>query len=132
MTSEIFKNIDVKEIELPTTDFIFDIETKVLQGICYQCIKQVEGLHPLEAGLIDNLLGHEHLKGIHIQQDSKQHAVLIKVEVGVSYGVSLPKKAEDLQMIIVKEISEMTGLHVGSCHVIFKNLVVKNQDMVKI
>lgn len=132
MTSEIFKNIDVKEIELPNTDFIFDIETKVLQGICLQCIKQVEGLYPLEAGLIDNLLGHESLKGIYVQQDSKQHAVLIKVEVGVSYGVCLPQKAEILQNLVVKEISELTGLHVGSVHVVFKNLVIRNNDMVKI
>jgi uncharacterized alkaline shock family protein YloU len=132
MTSEIFKNIDVKEIELPNTDFIFDIETKVLQGICYQCIKHIEGLHPLEAGLIDNLLGHEQLKGIYVQQDSKQHAVLIKLEVGVTYGVCLPSKAEALQTIVVKEISELTGLHVGSVHVVFKNLVVKHQDVVKL
>lgn len=132
MTSEIFKNIDVKEIELPNTDFIFDIETKVLQGICYQCIKQIEGLHPLEAGLIDNLLGQEPLKGIYVQQDSKQHAVLIKLEVGVSYGVCLPNKAELLQTIVVKEISELTGLHVGSVHIVFKNLVVKTHDAVKL
>lgn len=132
MTSEVFKNLDVKEIELPTTDFIFDIETKVFQSICYQCIRQVEGLYPIEGGLIDNLLGHEHLKGIHVSQDSKQHAVLIKIEVSVIYGVSLPHKAEELQNLIVKEISDLTGLHVGSCHVIFKNLVVKSSDMVKI
>jgi uncharacterized alkaline shock family protein YloU len=132
MSSEIFKNIDVKEIELPNTDFIFDIESKVLQSICYQCIRQVDGLVPIEGGLIDNLLGHEHLKGIHVQQDSKQHAVIIKLEVGVVYGVSLPKKAEALQMLVVKEISDLTGLHVGSCHVIFKNLVVKHVDVVKV
>lgn len=132
MTSEIFKNIDVKEIELPNTDFIFDIETKVLQGICYQCIKHIEGLYPLEAGIIDNLLGHEQLKGIFVQQDSKQHAVLIKLEVAVSYGVCLPSKAEMLQNIVVKEISELTGLHVGSVHVVFKNLVVKHQETLKI
>lgn len=132
MTSEIFKNIDVKEIELPSTDFIFDIETKVLQGICYQCIKQVEGLHPLEGGIIDNLLGQEPLKGIYVQQDSKQHAVIIKLEVGVSYGVALPNKAELLQNIVVKEISELTGLHVGSVHIVFKSLVVKNLETSKI
>jgi uncharacterized alkaline shock family protein YloU len=132
MTSEIFKNIDVKEIQLPMTDFIFDIESKVLMSICYQCIKQIEGLFPIEAGLIDNLLGHEHLKGIHVQQDSKQHAVIIKIEVSVIYGVSLPFKAEALQTLIVKEISELTGLHVGSVHVIFKNLVVKDGELIKI
>lgn len=132
MTSDVFKNIDVKEIELPTTDFIFDIESKVLQSICYQCIRQIDGLHPIEGNLIDNLLGHEHLKGIHVQQDSKQHAVIVKIEVGVSYGVCLPKKAESLQNLIVKEMSELTGLHVGSVHVIFKNLIVKSQDTIKV
>lgn len=123
MTAQIFKNIDVKEIELPNTEFIFDIESKVLQSICYQCITQIEGLVPLESGLIDNLLGHEYLKGIHVQQDSKQHAVLIKIDVNVVYGIRLPQVAEQLQTLIVKQISELTGLHVGTVHVIFKNLL---------
>ncbi len=128
MTSDILKNIDLKEVELPDTDFIFDIETKVIQGICYQCITQTEGLFPQEAGLIDNLLGQEALKGISVQQDSKQRAVMIKLEVGVLYGVSLPERAEKLQNLVFKEVSELTGLHVGSVHVVFKNLVVKTKE----
>lgn len=128
MTSDVLKNIDLKEVELPDTDFIFDIETKVIQSICYQCIHKVEGLYPLEAGLIDNLLGQEALKGISVQQDSKLHAVLVKLEVAVLYGVSLPHKAEELQTQVFKEVSELTGLHVGSVHVVFKNLVVKSKE----
>src|SRR5690606_22299581 len=102
------------------------------QAICFQCIKQVEGIYPIEAGIIDNLLGFEHLKGIHVQQDSKQHSVIVKLEVAVSYGVSLPKKAEILQNLIIQEMSELTGLHVGSVHIIFKNLIVKPQDSIKL
>lgn len=129
MSSEVFKNIDVKEIQLPTTDFIFDIETKVIQAICFQCIQKVEGFSSLESGLIDNLLGHETYKGINVQQDSKQHAVMIKLEVGIAYGVSLPQKAEQIQSLVVQEISALTGLHVGSVHVIFKHLIVKQQEL---
>jgi uncharacterized alkaline shock family protein YloU len=132
MEKNVLKNIDVKEVELPTTEFIFDIETKVLQSFCYQVIKKTEGVYPVEGGIIDNLLGHEHLKGIHVSQDSKAHAVLIKIEVGVEYGMSLPQVAEELQSKIVEEISEFTGLHVGSCHVIFKNLIVSQEKQVSV
>jgi len=132
MEKNALKNIDVKEVELPTTEFIFDIESKVLQSFCFQVIKKTQGVYPIEGGIIENLLGYEHLKGISVQQDSKAHAVIIKLEVAVEYGVCLPQKAEELQTRIVEEISEFTGLHVGSCHVIFKTLVTHEEKTVSV
>jgi uncharacterized alkaline shock family protein YloU len=122
------KKIDTKELELPDTDFIRDIETKVFQSIVLQCLTQIEGVALVEGNLIDNLLGRdpaERVTGITVEQDQKSHSVKVKVEVNVAYGVSIPEKAEEVQVKIAEDISRLTGLHVGSVHVVFKNLILK-------
>jgi uncharacterized alkaline shock family protein YloU len=45
------------------------------------------------------------------------------VEVNISYDVSIPEKAEEIQGIIAEDVAKLTGLHVSSVHVIFKNVV---------
>ncbi len=127
MSNEALKHLDAKEIELPDTVFIRDIDSRVIQAICNQCLLKTSGVAPLEANILDNLLGRdatEVLKGIHVVQDEKSHSVHIKVDVNILYGVSVPKKAEEIQMKIVEEVGALTGLHVASVHVIFKNLLV--------
>ncbi|MBN1914389.1 MAG: Asp23/Gls24 family envelope stress response protein [Parachlamydiales bacterium] len=118
--------LDMKEIELPETTFIRDIESRVIQSIVLRCIARVEGISLIVNTLIDNLLGRdtsERLKGIHVEQDQKNHSVFVKVEINVEYGISLPQKAEEIQTMLVEEISHLTGLHVSCVHVIFKNLM---------
>jgi uncharacterized alkaline shock family protein YloU len=120
------KQIDRKEVELPDTVFVWDIESKVFQAIAVQCLSKIEGIALLEGNLIDSLLGrdsNERIKGIHVEQDQKNHAIEIKLEINVAYGVSIPQKAEEIQTKISEEISLFTGLHVGSVHVVFKNLI---------
>ncbi len=120
------KEIDTKELELPETTFIRDIETKVFQSIALQCLSQIAGIELLEGNLFDSLLGRdrqESVKGIHIEQDQKNHSVNVKVEVNVAYGVCIPDKAEEIQTKLLKEISQLAGLHVGTVHVVFKNLI---------
>lgn len=120
------KNIDTKEIELPDTVFIRDIESRVFQSITVQCLSKISGVSLLEGTFIDSLLGRdasERIKGIHVDQDSKNHSVQIKVEINVAYGVAIPAKAEEVQQKIAEEVSAFTGLHVGSVHVVFKNLI---------
>lgn len=120
------KNIDTKEVELPDTVFIRDIESRVFQSIAVQCLARIEGVALLEGTFIDSLLGrdpNERIKGIHVEQDPKNHAIQIKVEINVAYGVSIPEKAEEIQVKIAQEISRFTGLHVGSVHVVFKSLI---------
>ena len=124
------KNIDTKEVELPETVFIRDIESRVFQAIAVQCLAKIEGISLLEGTFIDSLLGRdasERIKGIHVEQDPKHHAIQIKVEVNVAYGICIPDKAEEIQMKITQEISALTGLHVGSVHVIFKHLIPSHQ-----
>lgn len=121
-----FDELDTKEIELPDTIFIRDIESRVFQAITIKCLASVDGIALIEGTLIDNLLGREgveRIKGVYIEQDSKNHAVSIKLEVNVLYGISLPEKAEEIQGKLVKEITRLTGLHVACVHVVFKNLL---------
>ncbi|HSX10192.1 MAG TPA: Asp23/Gls24 family envelope stress response protein [Chlamydiales bacterium] len=119
------KNMDTREIELPETAFIRDIDTRVFQAIALQCLAKIEGIGLLEGNLFDSLLGREveRVKGIHVVQDQKQHSVDVRVEINVLYGVNIPAKAEEVQEKMVEEISKWTGLHVSSVHVIFKDLI---------
>ncbi len=119
------KNMDTREIELPDTVFIRDIDTRVFQAIALQCLAKIEGIGLLEGNLFDSLLGREveRVKGIHVEQDQKKHSVDVRVEINISYGVNIPEKAEEVQEKLVEEISKWTGLHVSSVHVIFKDLI---------
>lgn len=123
------ENLDTKELELPETLFIRDIETRLFQSIVLQCLSQIEGIALMEGNLIDHLLGRdpsERVNGIQVEQDPKTHSVKVKVEVNIAYGLLIPEKAEEIQMKISQEISRITSLHVGSVHVIFKNLITKS------
>lgn len=123
-----FGKMDTKELELPETVFVRDIENRVFQSIAVQCLAQIEGVALLGGNLFDILLGRDNtegLKGIHVVQDQKNHSVNLKVEVNVAYDINIPAKAEEIQIKIAKDISRLTGLHVGSVHVVFKNLISK-------
>lgn len=124
------KNMDEREIELPETVFIRDVDTRVFQAIALQSLSKIEGIGLLEGSLFDSLLGREveRVKGIHVEQDQKNHSVEIKVEINIQYGVNIPEKAEEIQEKLVEEISRWTGLHVSSVHVIFKDLVIKQSE----
>jgi uncharacterized alkaline shock family protein YloU len=119
------KQIDTKELELPETVFIRDIESKVFQSIVLQCLAQIDGVETLEGNLFDTLLGDslDGVKGIHVDQDQKHHSVNVRVEINVAYGISIPEKAEEIQNKVVEDISRLTRLLVGNVHVVFKNLI---------
>lgn len=122
--------MDQREIELPDTMFIRDIETRVFQGIVVQSLAKISGIGLLEGNLFDSLLGREieSVKGIHVEQDQKKHSVSIRVEMNVLYGISIPEKAEEIQTKLIEEISRWTGLHVASVHVIFKDLILPQKE----
>lgn len=121
---------DPKEFEVPETVYARDIDDRVFQGIIVQCLAKIPGISLIEGNVLDNLLGRpEGIKGIQTLQDPKNHALSVKVEVRIAYGISIPEKAEEIQAKIVQEISKMTALHVSEVHVIFKGLIpqTKNQ-----
>lgn len=117
--------LDTKEFELPETIFIRDLENKVFQSIALQCLSEIDGISLVEGNFIDHLLGRssEGVKGINAEQDEKNHCVNIKIEVNILFGLSIPEKAEEIQSKIVEQITKITGLHVSSIHVVFKNVV---------
>ncbi len=120
------QKMDTKEFELPETLFVRDIENRVFQSIVLQCLARIEGVSLIGGNLFDVLLGRDSsdgLKGIHVTQDPKNHSVNVKVEVNVAYDINIPEKAEEIQARIAEDISRLTGLHVGSVHVVFKNLI---------
>lgn len=123
------KKVDTKEFELPETVFIRDIEDKVFQSIVLQCLSQIDGISLVEGNFIDHLLGRssEGLKGIHAEQDDKNQSVNIKVEVNIHFGISIPKKAEEIQTKIADEVTKLTGLHVASVHIVFKNVITPEE-----
>lgn len=124
------KNMDEREMQLPDTVFIRDIESRVFQAICLQTLAKIEGIGLIEGNLIDSLLGREleRVKGIHVEQDQKKHSVDIRVEINVAYGVAIPEKAEEVQSKLAEEVSRWSGLHVGSVHVIFKDLILPKDN----
>ena len=124
------KKVDTKEFELPETLYIRDVENKVFQGIVLQCLCKIPGVELIEGGFIDSFLGRtarEGVKGIHVEQDSRNHSVGIKIEVDIAYGYSIPEIAEQLQADISNEITKLTGLHVSYVHVVFKNVILPDE-----
>jgi len=117
--------VDTKEFEFPETVFSRDIETRVIQIIILQCLGKIEGVGLIGGTLIDTLLGREieRIKGISVEQDSKNHLVKVRVEINVLYGIMIPDKAEEIQTKIVQEIVRLTGLHVATVHVVIKGLI---------
>lgn len=124
------KNMDAREIELPNTVFIRDIDSRVLQGIVLQVLSKIENIGLIEGNLFDSLLGRDmdRVKGIHVVQEEKGKSVTIRIEINIVYGVSIPEKSEEIQSKITEEITQWTGLHVSSIHVIFKDLIAPQEE----
>jgi uncharacterized alkaline shock family protein YloU len=126
------KQIDTKEVELPDTTYVRDIETKVFQSIVVQCLLRIEGIALVEGNLIDNLFGREpaeRITGISVEQDPKTHSISVKLEVNVAYGICIPEKADEIHLKVTQELSRLTGLHVSLVHVVFKNLITRTELM---
>lgn len=125
------KKVDTKEFEFPETVYVRDIDNRVFQGIVLQTLSKIDGITLIEGNLLDSIMGRsgqESVKGIQADQDMKSHTISIKVEVNVFYGVSIPEKAEEIHTKIAEEITKLTGLHVASVHVVFKNIVPEDSD----
>jgi uncharacterized alkaline shock family protein YloU len=118
--------VDIKELEVPETLFVRDIENRVFQSIVLQCLAKIQDISLTEGNFIDSIFGRaavEGVKGIQAEQDNKNRSVRIRVEVNIAYGVSIPEKADEIQSKVAEEITRLTGLHVSCVHVVFKNLI---------
>jgi len=116
---------DSKEFQLPETVFVRDIDNSVFQGIILQCLAKIPDIALLDGNFIDNILGRtEGVKGIQTEQDPKTHSISVRIEVNIAYGVSIPKKADEIQTKVSEELTRLTGLHVAQVHVVFKQLIM--------
>ena len=122
------KKVDTKELEIPETAYIRDIENKVFQSIILQTLSEIEGISLAEGTFFDHFLGRSaEGTGIYAEQDEKQQSVNVKLAVNILYGLKIPEKAEEIQNKIAEKITELTGLHVASVHVVFKNVITEDQ-----
>ena len=124
---KIEETVVTKELDIPDTVFVRDIENRVFQTIVLQCLAKIEGISLLEGNIIDSFLGRdrvEGIKGIYAEQDNKNRSVNVKVEVNVKYGIPIPEKANEIQTRVSEEITQFTGLHVACVHVVFKNVIL--------
>ena len=125
-----FTAVESKEALSPETVFARDIETRVFQAIAVKCLSKIKGISLLEGNMLDSFLGREgpeRIKGILVEQDSKSHSINMKIELNIAYGLSIPEKAEEVQAKLVEDIIRLTGLHVASVHIVFKNLLPEKQ-----
>ncbi len=121
---------DAKEFDLPETVYVRDIENRVFQAIVLQCLAKIQNINLVEGGFIDNIFTRssvESVKGIVAEQDGKNQAVKIRVEVNIAYGVCIPTKADEIQTKVTEEVTKLTGLHVACVHVVFKGLIPPQQ-----
>lgn len=123
---DMYKEPLSKDSNYMDTVFVKDIESRVFQAITVKCLSKIKGIALIEGTLFDNLLGREGLervKGIYVEQDTKSHSISVKIELNVAYGIPIPQKSEEIQTKIVDDITTLSGLHVASVHVVFKNLL---------
>ena len=121
--------LDPQEFELPETTYSHEIENKVFRGIILNILAQSPGVAPLEGSFLETFIGRvDTVKGITIEQDAKSHSVNVTIEIGIQYGVHIPKKAEELQNRISEAITAMTGMRVGCVHIVFRELAREGKD----
>ena len=131
MTEHKGAGLDPQEFDFPETTYSRDVENRVFQSIILKILSQISGIGLLEGTFLDSLIGRmDKIKGIAVEQDATTHSVHIKIEVSIQYGVNIPQKAEEIQTAIVKEITSMTGMHVAEVHVVFKELMREEGEIV--
>jgi uncharacterized alkaline shock family protein YloU len=129
MTTETLekKAVDPKEIDYPETVYIRDIENRVFQMIVLQTLAKVKSISLIEGNFFDTILKKtttDSLKGIEAEQDGDSNMVNVRIEIDVEFGIPIPDKAEEIQTRVTEEITRLTGIHVSSVHVIFKNVML--------
>ena len=124
--------LDTKEFNLPDTIFSRDIENRVFQGIIIKSLSDVTGIGLIDGSFFDTLIGRlDRVKGIYTEQDQASHSLKIRIELNVSYGISIPEKAEEVQAKVIEAITRLTGMRVSEVHVIFKELITKDEAFSK-
>jgi uncharacterized alkaline shock family protein YloU len=124
------EKLDRREFDFPETHYLSNIDNKVFQNIVANAVQEIEGVSLYGGKLFGQLLlreRRENARSIRISQNEASHSVEVIVEVTIAYGLSIPTVAEELQNKIAERIIEMTGLHVSSIEVIFRDIVSRDK-----
>ncbi len=129
MKQEHHLKFDTKEFDLPETVFSRDIENRVFQGIIVKALSEISGIALIEGNFLDTLMGRlDRVKGIYTEQDAKLHAIKVRIELNIRYGIIIPQKAEEVQAKVVEAITKLTGVRVSEIHIVFKELIAREDD----
>lgn len=113
------------EVMHENVKIVRDIEPRVFQAVVIKCLAGIVGISFLEGTLFDHLLGREGLeriKGVSIEKDDQNQLIDIKIELNITYGLSIPEKAVEIETKLISDVLRLTGCAVRSLHVIFKNV----------
>lgn len=104
------------------------ISQDVLFGITQLALEGVDGLSPTTPALrMGEILTGRRAKGIRIERNGD--AVAIDLSVSATYGLAIPKLAQEAQRVIRESVGSMTGLTVESVNVIIESIdLPENMD----
>jgi len=126
---DLSSKFDTKEFNLPETVLSRDIENRVFQGIIVKALSEISGIGLIEGNFLDTLIGRlDKVKGIYTEQDTKSHAIKIRIELNVRYGILIPQKAEEIQAKVIEAVTKLTGVRVSEIHIVFKELITKEES----
>ncbi len=103
----------------------------VVATIVKMAAMSVEGVLGVGGGIFDDVKAlfsaKESDKGVRVSEDEAGNYV-IEIRVVMEYGVELGKTAETLQMIVAKQVSNMTGKPVATVDVIIEGVKMDDDE----
>lgn len=103
----------------------------VVATIVKMAAMSVEGVLGVGGGIFDDVKAlfsaKESDKGVRVSEDEASNYE-IEIRVAMEYGCELGKTAETLQMVVAKQVSNMTGKPVATVDVIIEGVKMADED----
>lgn len=115
---------DARELQMPDTEFIRDIEDSVIQDIILYAVSSIHGIALVTSKRRSSFWRSQDSSSIEVTQDLKNKSLGIVVYVQIAVSESIPEKSEEIQSKIVKIVTRATGLYVSSVRVVFKAVII--------
>ncbi len=104
----------------------------VVSTIVKMAAINVAGVVAVGGNFVENFIAQisskESDKGVRVAEDEAGN-YQIEIRVMMEYGVELAKTAETLQMIVAKQVTNMTGKPVAGVDVIIEGVKMADEDM---
>ncbi len=106
----------------------------VVSTIVKMAAINVPGVLAVGGNFVENFIAQisskESDKGVRVSEDEAGN-YQIEIRVFMEYGVELAKTAENLQMIVAKQVTNMTGKPVANIDVIIEGVKMAEDESVK-